>query len=54
MLLATLGYYGMTIADVSGMGRQEGIPPKWGSKEYRQELLPNLKVELVINDEDVS
>ena len=54
MLLATLGYHGMTIAEVRGMGRQEGVPVKWSSKEYRLGFLPKLKIELVINDEDLS
>ena len=54
MLLATLGYNGLTMADVSGTGVQEGIPPKAGSKPYRQKELPKMKIELVVNDEDVS
>jgi nitrogen regulatory protein P-II 1 len=45
MLLAALGYHGMTIAEVSGLGRERGIPLKLG---------PKLKIELVINDEDLS
>jgi nitrogen regulatory protein P-II 1 len=49
MLLATLGYKGLTMADVSGMGVQSEI----GSKD-RQKELPKMKIELVINDEDVS
>jgi len=54
MLLATLGYNGMTIAEVSGLGKQEEITAKWNSKEHRLDFLPKLKIELVINDEDVS
>ena len=55
MLLATLGYYGVTIAEVSGLrvGRR-AFPLKWGSNEYKMRFLPKLKIELVINDEDVS
>jgi nitrogen regulatory protein P-II 1 len=49
MLLATLGYKGLTMADVSGMG----VQPKLGSKD-RQKELPKMKIELVVNDEDVS
>lgn len=54
MLLETLGYHGMTISEVSGRGRQRGIPLKWGSKEFRLDFLPKLKIELVVMDEDVS
>jgi nitrogen regulatory protein P-II 1 len=54
MLLATLGYHGMTIAEVSGVGKQKGFPFKWGSKEYKLGVLPKLKIEFVVMDEDVS
>ena len=54
MLLETLGYHGMTISEVSGRGRQRGIPLKWGSKEFRLDFLPKLKIEVVVMDEDVS
>jgi nitrogen regulatory protein P-II 1 len=49
MLLATLGYKGLTMADVSGLG----TPPKVGSNDHQKEL-PKMKIELVVNDEDVS
>ena len=54
MLLETLGYHGMTISEVSGRGRQRGVPLKWGSKEFRLDFLPKLKIEVVVMDEDVS
>jgi nitrogen regulatory protein P-II 1 len=54
MLLANLGYHGMTIAEVSGVGKQKGFPFKWGSNEYKLETLPKLKIEFVVMDEDVS
>ena len=52
--LESLGYHGMTITEVSGRGRQKGIPLKWGSKEYRLDFLPKLKIEVVVMDEEVS
>ena len=51
--LEEIGYFGMTLTEVSGRGRQKGVPLKWGSKEYRLEFLPKLKVEVVVMDEDV-
>jgi len=53
-LLEELGYFGMTMTEVSGRGRQKGVPLKWGAKEYRLEFLPKLKIEIVVMDEDVS
>ena len=43
----------MTITEVSGRGRQKGVPLKWGAREYRLEFLPKLKIEVVVMDEDV-
>jgi len=43
----------MTLTEVSGRGRQKGVPLKWGAKEYRLEFLPKLKIEVVVMDEDV-
>jgi nitrogen regulatory protein P-II 1 len=51
--LEEIGYFGMTLTEVSGRGRQKGGPLKWGAKEYRLEFLPKLKVEVVVMDEDV-
>jgi nitrogen regulatory protein P-II 1 len=46
-------YFGMTVSEVSGRGRQKGIPLQWRVGEYRVDLLPKIKVELVVLDEDV-
>lgn len=47
-------YYGITVSEVSGRGRQKGIPLQWRVGEYRVDLLPKLKIELVVFDEDVN
>jgi nitrogen regulatory protein P-II 1 len=47
-------YYGMTVSEVSGRGKQKGIPLQWRVGEYRVDLLPKIKIELVVLDEDVS
>ena len=46
-------YFGMTVSEVSGRGKQKGIPLQWRAGEYRVDLLPKLKIELVVLDEDV-
>lgn len=46
-------YFGMTVSEVSGRGRQMGIPLQWRAGEYRVDLIPKIKIELVILDEDV-
>lgn len=52
--LEELGYFGMTISEVGGRGRQNGIALKWGARDFRVDLLPKLKIEVVILDEDLS
>ena len=46
-------YFGMTVSQVSGRGKQKGLPLQWRVGEYRVDLLPKLKIELVVLDEDV-
>jgi nitrogen regulatory protein P-II 1 len=52
--LEELGYYGMTITECGGRGRQKGIDLKWGNKDFCVEFLPKIKVEVVVLDEDLS
>jgi nitrogen regulatory protein P-II 1 len=47
-------YFGMTVSEVSGRGKQRGIPLQWRVGEYRVDLLPKIKIELVVLDEDVT
>lgn len=51
--LAGLGILGMTVTEVSGRGRQRGISLQWRAGEYRVELLPKVKVEVVVLEEDL-
>ncbi|HAS04377.1 MAG TPA: hypothetical protein DCR71_01245 [Dehalococcoidia bacterium] len=46
-------YFGMTVTEVSGRGRQKGIPLQWRAGEYTVDLIPKIKIELVVLDEDV-
>lgn len=46
------GFIGLTITQVSGRGLQKGLSLQWRVGEYRVDLLPKLKVEVVVNDKD--
>lgn len=46
--LKTLGVDGMTITEVRGHGRQKGHKEVYRGKEYTVDLLPKVKVELVV------
>jgi nitrogen regulatory protein P-II 1 len=52
-VLETSGCYGMTVSEVSGRGKQGGLTLQWRVGEYRVDLLPKLKIEVVVPDEDV-
>ena len=54
MALEENSYFGMTVSQVSGRGRQKGIPLQWRAGEYRVDFLPKIKIELVVLDEDVT
>jgi nitrogen regulatory protein P-II 1 len=49
-VLTELGISGMTITDVRGHGRQKGHTEVYRGREYTVDLLPKIKIELVIPD----
>ena len=52
--LEASGYFGMTVSEVSGHGRQRGLTLQWRVGEYKVDLLPKIKIEVVVLDEDLS
>jgi nitrogen regulatory protein P-II 1 len=50
-VLTELGIQGMTIFDVRGHGRQKGHTEVYRGREYSVDLLPKIKIDLVILDE---
>ncbi len=51
--LAELGIQGMTITEVEGFGRQKGHTEIYRGSEYTQNLLPKIKIEIVLPDQQV-
>ncbi len=49
--LIAIGVDGMTISEVRGHGRQKGHKEVYRGMEYEIDLLPKVKLELVIPDE---
>jgi nitrogen regulatory protein P-II 1 len=49
-VLTELGIGGMTISDVRGHGRQKGHTEVYRGREYTVDLLPKVKLELVLPD----
>ncbi len=51
--LAEKGFPGLTAYEVKGRGRQKGIALSYRTSEYRVDMLPKTKIELVVKQEDV-
>lgn len=51
--LEEIGCHGMTITDVKGRGRQLGITESYRGSDYRIDLLPKIKLEIIVKDEEV-
>ena len=49
--LTELGIGGMTISDVRGHGRQKGHTEVYKGREYTVDLVPKVKLEIVVGDE---
>jgi len=52
--LEEMGCHGMTITDVKGRGRQLGVTESYRGSDYRIDLLPKIKLEIIVQDEEVS
>jgi len=46
------GYASLTTIEVKGRGRQKGITQTWRGEEYKVDMLPKVKVEIVVPDEE--
>jgi nitrogen regulatory protein P-II 1 len=51
--LQAIGVEGMTISEVRGHGRQKGHKEVYRGQEYTVDLLPKVKIELVVSDSRV-
>lgn len=49
--LKAIGVDGMTITEVRGHGRQKGHKEVYRGQEYQVDLLPKVKLELVVGDD---
>lgn len=49
--LEAIGVIGMTVADVRGYGKQRGRTEKYRGNTYVVNLLPKVKLEIVVSDD---
>ena len=52
--LETFGVTGMTMTEASGYGRQRGHTEVYRGAEYDVTLVPKVRVEIVVDDDDVA
>jgi nitrogen regulatory protein P-II 1 len=52
--LEEIGYGGITITEVKGHGVQRGITQQWRGTTYTVDLLPKVKLEVVVKDSQVA
>lgn len=51
--LHDIGVEGMTVTEVRGHGRQKGHTEVYRGREYTVDLIPKIKIEMVLTDEMV-
>ncbi len=51
--LETFGVTGMTVTEASGYGRQKGHTEVYRGAEYEVDLVPKVRLEIVVEDGDV-
>jgi nitrogen regulatory protein P-II 1 len=50
--LQELGVHGLTVTEASGYGRQRGHTEVYRGAEYRVDLVPKVRIEVVVADAD--
>ncbi|MGI4877211.1 MAG: P-II family nitrogen regulator [Janthinobacterium lividum] len=52
--LTAAGVQGMTVSEVKGFGRQKGQTEIYRGAEYTTNMVPKIKIEVVVTDEQVA
>ena len=52
--LTQVGIQGMTVSEVRGFGRQKGHKEQYRGAEYTVDLVPKVKIEVVVSDQAVT
>lgn len=51
--LSEIGFNGLTVTEVAGTGKQRGQTGVYRSTEFQMQLLPKLKIEMIVEDNQV-
>jgi nitrogen regulatory protein P-II 1 len=52
--LEKAGYPGIMVTEIEGHGKQKGVQQQWRGQEYKVDLLPKVKIEVVVSDKEVN
>lgn len=52
--LENVGYSGIMISEIEGHGKQKGIVQQWRGEKYKLDLIPKIKLEVVVKDSEVN
>ncbi len=52
--LEKVGYSGLMISEISGHGKQKGVVQQWRGEKYKVDLIPKIKLEVVIKDSELA
>jgi nitrogen regulatory protein P-II 1 len=52
VMLLEIGYPGLMVTHIEGHGKQKGVTRQWRGREYKIDLLPKTKVEIIVTDKD--
>jgi nitrogen regulatory protein P-II 1 len=52
--LESFGVHGMTVSEASGYGRQRGHTEVYRGAEYTVDLVPKVRIEVLVDDGDVA
>lgn len=52
--LEKAGYPGIMVTEIEGHGRQKGVTQQWRGQEYKVDLLPKVKLEVVVTDKEAT
>lgn len=50
--LSEAGYPGIMVTEIEGHGKQRGVTQQWRGQEYKVDLLPKVKLEVVVTDKE--
>jgi nitrogen regulatory protein P-II 1 len=52
-MLDKIGCSGLMISEIEGHGKQKGLTQQWRGEKYSLDLIPKIRLELVIADQDL-